>query len=316
MQKEGLVFTGMELDRAGALRKSDDWFHEQLKRGETRLLPTWQGRFAFAEHQLLEVSRSEPLAERLLEQGAEPVLLGLDGEDAVFVVDCSALSKEDAKDLVGEKNKLIPLRHSLPQLPRAQAAMLSYASSLAHWHREHQFCGRCGQKSESHESGHMRRCTDEACGAESFPRTNPVVIMLVEYVPEDGPAKCLLAQHNRLPAYMLSTLAGFVDPGESLEEAVIREVFEEAGVKAYQARYMYSQPWPFPSSLMIGFFARADDMTLNIDKNEISDAHWFTAEEVRSFGTWFTESEGYQVPPTESIARALIKEWLKEQGVA
>ncbi len=163
------------------------------------------------------------------------------------------------------------------------------------------------------ERGHSRKCTNEVCSKETFPRTDPVVIMLVEYQPENGPAQCLLAQHHHSKYQVVSTLAGFVDPGETLEEAVIREVKEEAGVDVESVTYLASQPWPFPGSLMTGFFAKAINNTINIDDDELVDAQWYTAAQVRQFDNWGDDGDNIQIPRKESIARYLIERWLAEQ---
>ena len=137
--------------------------------------------------------------------------------------------------------------------------------------------------------------------------------MLVEYQPAQGPKKCLLAEHQRFKNKVVSTLAGFLDPGETLEEAVAREVFEEAGVKVDTVDYVASQPWPFPASLMVGFKATTSDPSLNIDNDELSQAHWFTAEEIKQFDEWGDESDQFKLPRKQSIARYLVDNWIAEQ---
>ena len=149
---------------------------------------------------------------------------------------------------------------------------------------------------------------------ESFPRTDPVVIMLVTYpATHERPARVLMGRHGRLPRGAYSILAGFVEPGESLEDAVAREVWEEAGVRVRDVTYIASQPWPFPYSMMIGFRATAESEELAIDPDELEDAQWFTPTEVASFGEWGDDTAQFRKPRPDSIARAMLDQWIKEQ---
>ena len=186
--------------------------------------------------------------------------------------------------------------------------MLAYARAILHWHRQHRFCGVCGQPTRSEIAGHVRRCT--ACNVEHFPRTDPAVIMLVEHGD-----RCLLARQSRWPPGMVSTLAGFVEPGESLEEAVTREVREESAIVVGDVRYMGSQPWPFPCSIMLGFRATAVSTEIHLDREELAHAQWFTREEIARFKEIdFSRFEApepgnWMLPPHDSIARWLIDGW-------
>jgi NAD+ diphosphatase len=146
----------------------------------------------------------------------------------------------------------------------------------------------------------------------TFPRTDPAVIMLVEHRPESGPSRCLLARNARFPSRMMSTLAGFVDPSESLEETVEREVYEESGIQVTNVTYQASQPWPFPSSIMLGFHALALTTEIRIDSIEIEEAGWFSAEQLGNFGEWGDAGDGYCLPRKDSIARYLIETWMAE----
>src|SRR5262249_4560440 len=154
-------------------------------------------------------------------------------------------------------------------------SLLAYARGLMHWHARHGFCGVCGSRTESASAGHVRKCTNPDCGASHFPRTDPAVIMLVH----DGD-KALLGRQKVWPQGMYSTLAGFVEPGESLEETVRREVYEETGIAVGEVVYHSSQPWPFPASLMIGFHAEARSRTINRVDSELEDAGWFSRAEL------------------------------------
>jgi len=315
----------MPLDRASAQRKSATWLEQQKYHETTNFIPIWRGRFFIYEDQLftfntLAVHKNKPLL-KLLQPGAvQLVFLGLSQKEdnaACFVVDLSDLSETAVINLLqANSNTILTLpdfRVALSLLTSEQSAILSYAKSIIHWHQHSRYCGYCGAKTQYHDGGHMRQCTDDNCSKQSFPRTDAVVIMLVEYQPEVGPPLCLLANHNGSPENLVSTLAGFVDPGEALEEAVKREVFEESGVQVTDVEYLASQPWPFPSSLMVGFFAKATSVDIVIDPAEIAAANWYSAEQIKCFKNWGEEGDEIQIPRNESIACYLIDCWLAKQ---
>lgn len=320
-----LTFSGMSLDRASAQRKSSIWLKEQEAQLSTVFIPLWRGRFLIQQNGLFSCENIKGVNESSSLDGVsayikQQVFLGLDksdGNKAYFAIDLSCLSETELINLLqpySQCNLSLPdFRVALSLLTAAQAAILSYAKSLMHWHQHSQFCGHCGTKTVSHEGGHMRQCANEDCIKQSFPRTDAVVIMLVEYQPDFGSPLCLLANHHGSPDNLVSTLAGFVDPGENLEEAVSREVKEEAGLQVEQVEYVASQPWPFPSSLMVGFFAKATSVDIKIDPAEISSANWYSAEQVKSFKNWGEEGDAIQIPREESIARYLIDCWLARQ---
>ena len=303
----------MSLNRASSARKSNTWLLEQQNRADTVFLPVWRSLCLFEQDELAWLTREQAITGQLIAQASNCYFLGLDGEQAVFVLDLSDLSQFSLEAMLGEQYQAKDFRTSLPLVTPKQAPILAYGRALTHWHRQCQYCGYCGELTLSLDGGHRRKCRSESCAKEHFPRTDPVVIMLVEYQAPGEKAKCLLAQHHNIPARVVSTLAGFVDPGESLEEAVCREVLEEAGVEVDEVKYMASQPWPFPNSLMIGFFARAKKDEVNIDNDEIADAQWFSADQVRQFDNWGDEGDNYKLPRKESIARYLIDSWLAKQ---
>jgi NAD+ diphosphatase len=222
-----------------------------------------------------------------------PVLLGLRGGRALFAVEGG-----DGPAPAGAR--LAGLREVAARLPGPDAALLAYASALLHWHRRTRFCGVCGAPTEVAEAGHLRTCP--RCGAHHHPRTDPVVIVLVT----DGD-RALLGRQARWPPGRYSALAGFVEPGESLEEAVAREVREEAGVEVAEPAYRASQPWPFPLSLMLGFEARAAGGEPAPRDGELEDVRWLTRAELAGAA----EGRGpVQLPPPEAIARRLVDGWL------
>jgi NAD+ diphosphatase len=311
-------YAGGILDRAAKLREDDDWISAALVSDAAMAVLIHND-----QHLVTRVDRRDdiraailPLStvrERLVTNGGSWVFLGLDGEVPMFGVDVSAELIADVHE-IRDAGEFADLRRIGPLVPEAEAAMLAYARAMIAWQKRHRFCGVCGSPMESQRAGHVRRCTNPECMAESFPRTDPVVIMLVTR-PASGnqPERCLLGRHIRLPRGAYSLLAGFVEPGESLEGAVAREVWEEAGVRVRDVRYQASQPWPFPYSMMMGFRAVGETEDIVLDTDELEDARWFTAAEVSRFGDWGDDTAAFRVPRRDSIARYLLDIWITEQ---
>ena len=176
---------------------------------------------------------------------------------------------------------------------------------MTFWHEKNKFCGVCGSKTKIEEAGFVLKCVNKNCNQSHFPRTDPAIITLVS-----NKDKVLLARSSRFPQKMYSTLAGFVEPGESLELALKREVYEEVGVNVNKIEYFQSQPWPFPASLMLGFFAETEDTDLNIDKDEIEDANWFDISQLKDL-THPEITDGFKLPRFDSIARRLVNDWIR-----
>ncbi len=233
------------------------------------------------------------------------MLLGLIEDRAYFALDLSAVEAPLAALRPPAPVEFTDLRRVGPLLARQEGSLLAYARGIAYWHSRHRFCGVCGSATLSEEGGHVRRCTNATCDAQHFPRTDPAVIMLVH----DGD-RCLLGRQRIWPTGMHSTLAGFVEPGESLEEAVAREVFEEAGILVDEVRYHSSQPWPFPASIMLGFHARARSSEIRVDHSELEDARWFE----RSYLLSHQDDDSFRLPRRDSIARRLIEDWLRRDA--
>lgn len=196
-----------------------------------------------------------------------------------------------------------PLRNLASQgtVPPAELAAIAVAKSMVHFHQRHQFCSNCGTRSRMAQGGWKRECPN--CKTETFPRTDPVVIMLVT----DG-ERCLLGRQKQFAKGMWSCLAGFVEPAETIEDAVCREIREEAGIECRNVRYYKAQPWPYPYSLMIGCTAEATTTDINVDRNELEDARWFTREEVRQM-MQDTHPDGQRGPNGIAIAHHLLGEW-------
>ena len=196
------------------------------------------------------------------------------------------------------------LRKYGPVLDDVEASFLALSNGMFFWHNTHKFCGSCGFQNFSKEGGFVMKCSNDKCGKSHFPRTDPAIITLISF--QD---KVLLGRSPRFPDSMYSTLAGFVEPGESLEQALEREVFEEVGIKVKNIKYFNSQPWPFPASLMLGFFAEAVNDQMTIDYDEIEDAHWFSINELKSL-EHPSISGGFKLPRVDSIARRLVDTWI------
>lgn len=290
----GIAFAGAQLDRADPIRNDPE---------RLAALMDWRAR-------LLKLDGLNPTVtpDNTLEWGtladADPasdlVFLGLLGGKG-----CFAEVRLDQSGSVAAFNPT--LWRALASLDHDDLAIYGAARSLVDWHARHRFCARCGQPTKLSKGGWQRSCA--GCKAEHFPRVDPVTIMTVEH--ED---RLLLGRQPRFPARRFSALAGFVEPGESIEEAVAREVFEEAGVRVREVSYVASQPWPFPSQLMIGCHAHAESAELTIDANEIEEARWFTRAEVveaMAAGDHGEEGAAFIAPPPHAVAHHLLAWWLK-----
>jgi NAD+ diphosphatase len=283
--------TGMTLDRASALRSDPSWVEHQLA------LPGARAVAASDQGVLLDPAGQALRRVAMPRESAEPILLGLEDGEPLFAVDL------ESTEISGS---VVSLREAGSTLQQSEGGLAAYAVALLNWHRRHRFCANCGTATEVAEGGYSRHCPN--CGALHFPRTDPVVIMLVEH---DG--HLLLGRRAGWPGRRFSVLAGFVSPGESAEEAVVREVREESGIVAYDPRFVASQPWPFPASLMLGFNARSDGGRPVARDGELAEVEWFTREQVRAAASG--DSGRMALPPPVSIARFLIDRWLGGEGI-
>jgi NAD+ diphosphatase len=292
------VFAGPYLDRAAHLRHDPDWFARALADERSRVVPVWNSRNFLgpgAEPRAAFVDLESIPVER---RGTDDlILLGQAGGSNFFVYEFDGIEPPQ----LTEGGRFEDLRHVASLLPPEEAGILGYARALIAWRRRNRFCGTCGTPTVPTKSGHVLVCTNPACRHEQFPRLDPAIIVLVS----DGP-RALLGRQASWPVGRYSTIAGFVEPGESLEDAVAREVLEETGVVVDRIEYHSSQPWPFPCSLMLGFTARAVTDQVHRRDEELEDARWFTRPDIAS-GT-------PMLPPTTSISFRLIEHWFDAAG--
>ena len=289
------TFAGARLDRVTARRRDPQWVAARLADPASRAVIAAEAA-VLVDGEALALPTLGPL----LEAGAQPLLLGMQDGHALFAVDAEGLDSG-----VLAPAELVSVRHIAPRLAQDEGGLIAYAAALLNWHRRHRFCSACGHPSDVEEAGLLRRCP--ACGAQHHPRTDPVVIMLVLDEPRD---RVLLGRQASWPPGRYSALAGFVEPGESLEDAVAREVLEEAGVEVAGARYVSSQPWPFPSSLMLGFTVGYVDGDAVATDGELDDARWFGRGELEAA---VAGRGGVHLPPPVAIARTLIDGWLSRR---
>jgi len=308
-----LYYTCTGLERAADRRRDAAWITHMLHHRQTRIVPVWRNANLILESDAPgAIHLSGDHARGLLQIAGEVALLGLatgagDDEEgtAYFAIDLSEHELPTLTPAMGTA-RFVDLRDVGPLLGHQEAALLAFARGNMYWHRHNRYCCECGDITQSQEGGRLRRCVNSSCGREYFPRTDPAVIMLVTRPGPEGGA-CLLARQANWPDGMYSTLAGFVDQSESLEEAVAREVMEESGitVKLEDVQYRGSQPWPFPSSLMMGFRATASSLDIDCSSDELEDARWFTKTQIAAF-----PEKGLRLPRRDSIAWQLVNDWL------
>ncbi|HMH64626.1 MAG TPA: NAD(+) diphosphatase [Rhizomicrobium sp.] len=284
-----IAFSGSPLDRASYSRPDAAWLAAQALTG--LFLPFWQNRPFVIQNRAGFVPWREEW------QGRTTVFLGLDGTQPLFAVELAG----DSEPALGG-GAFAEMRASAFVLPARDTAIAGQAKALLDWHKRHGFCPNCGAPTHMQDGGYRRLCPQ--CGAEHFPRTDPVVIMLPVFGNE-----CLVGRNTRFPPLLYSAFAGFVEPGESMEEAVRRELREEVGLTTGAVTYHATQPWPFPSSLMLGCYAQAQSRDFQIDGREIEAARWLTKDEVRARLANAIQDE-MKLPVSIAIAHHLIKDWV------
>ena len=288
------------LDRASLKRSNEMWINDQFNNGSARIIPVSHSKILCASIQnprtifltkndFNDVSNARELS----------IFLGISDKKTYFAIDMESMK---SASILNDKNsgKFHDFKQVMPLLNFRDSALLAIARFMINWQSRHRYCGKCGTSTKSAEAGNLRICENTNCGQSHFPSMDPAIIVLVSYG-----EYCLLGRQKIWPKGMYSTIAGFVEPGESIEDAVIREVKEETGVIVEKLEYQHSQPWLFPSSLMLGFAATAKGTEIKIDKNELEDARWFSRKDIKD-----NLKKGLlRMPGKVAIAYHLIKEW-------
>ena len=286
------VFAGAFVDRSGDRRKDPDWLARAMVSEDARFVPVWGDRCLVGGDPVHAIRLTRSQIEAHVDDD-NLVFLGLFRNQPVFALAIEREAEQPFPDLGSFES----LRFLGTRLPLDEANLVAHARALVVWHASQSFCGICGSPALPEAAGNTRRCVNTDCATEIFPRTDPAVIVLVH----DG-ERCLLGRQASWPEHRYSTVAGFVEPGESLEDAVRREVYEETNVRVGAVSYHSSQPWPFPSALMLGFIAEATTSTIVLNDGELEDAQWFTREQLNS--------DFPKLPFRISIARRLVDHWL------
>jgi len=294
------VFGAVSLDRLSERREDVDWIAAEAAAEHARFLVMRPDGHALV--------RADASALRMLTSRERAAMLPdlpssfLGAQDGVTYFALATDAETSAGLASALDGAYLDLRSAATRLPALESGVFAYARALAHWQSRMRFCPVCGSTLRAEAAGHRMRCTNSACGVEQFPRTDPAIIVIVSW--RDA---CLLGRQPGWPARRYSTLAGFVEPGETLEDAVRREVFEESGVRVVDCDYHSSQPWPFPSSLMLGFTARADDPAIAVGA-ELEEARWFEVDDMVKG----LKSRELVLPPPVSVSFRLIEHWLRE----
>lgn len=330
-------FADDTVDRVTLRRNDEQWLSQQISAPATRFVPVWQsrnligaldgdarGRAVTLTHEQVRALNTDLARFRASDSGHtdsvvssaggwavdDCIFLGYLDNSAWFAVECRQdFEHSDLERWNLGEAAFTDLRNHGSVLPAPEAALLAHARAMTYWHQRHRFCGSCGQPTVARAAGHERQCVSADCGVRQFPRTDPAIIVLVVTPTADGQhQRCLLGRSAHFAPQVYSTLAGFVEPGESIEAAVRRECMEEAGVRVDAVDYESSQPWPFPSSLMLGFRAHAQYQPVVLQDQELEDARWFTRAEIRAE----VIRGALRLPRATSIAFRLFEDWYDE----
>jgi NAD+ diphosphatase len=302
VMEEIYCFAGNPLDRVSQRRQDASWVASLLQDPGTRLLPLHglKPRVRHSSAVSLDWQSVAPW-HSLIDNGSTLILLGMRDGRAYFALDATSAEVPENEEIA-----MLDARAAAPMIDGGEAAILAEARSLIDWHARHRFCAQCGAPSVVVSGGWVRQCPD--CKAHHFPRVDPVVIMLAV-----RGERCLLGRGRRRVGTRFSCLAGFMEPGETLEEAVRREILEESGIEVGRVRYLASQPWPFPSSLMMGFLAEALTEDITIDPDELAEARWFERDEVRTMVERSRSDDPIPgmvtLPPPLAIGHQIARRW-------
>ena len=292
-----MTFTGSGLERLSPVRQQSEALAAAFAEAETRFVPIWQSRCLLQDDGLV-VCRREDL-ELLASSHEAAVFLGRRAGQALFAIQLQGNAPPATLPAEGFRG----LREVVGAVSEADAALLAYARAMILWQEHHRHCGVCGAPNRASEGGFVMTCSREGCDHKSFPRIDPAVIVLVH-----RGDRCLLGRQAAWPEGRFSTIAGFVEPGEALEDAVLREVHEETNIRVGDCTYIGSQPWPFPAAMMLGFHAVGLTEDVRCNDGELKEARWLTRENIRA--------GAIGLPPQESIAFRLIETWFDAEGGA
>ena len=300
-------YASSAINRHGDYRNNDKLLNSITTEKNTKFVPYYHGKnlFMSVNENIKPIFFNQIQLHDFFPEGIDnTIFLGVANALNYFGIDLS-YTNQKFDFWLNENNIIIDdLRKYGPILDDIEASFLALSNGMFFWQKTHKFCGSCGFQNNSKEGGFVMKCSNNKCGKSHFPRTDPAIITLISF--KD---KVLLGRSPKFPNCMYSTLAGFVEPGESLEQALEREVFEEVGIKVKNIKYFNSQPWPFPASLMLGFFAEAINDQMTIDYDEIEDAQWFSINELKSL-QHPSISGGFKLPRVDSIARRLVDTWI------
>ncbi len=289
------MFAGSALDRCAHLRNDTPRIESMLSSESSRFVGVWQQRCLIFNNQVVLLKHHEISASKI--DAANTVFLGTQNDTRLF-----AFRFNDTQPpRLTNPGEFQELRNAVNVLAETDAALVAYARAMLSWQDKHRYCGVCGTKNRPSDAGFVMACQDQDCGHRSFPRLDPAIIVLVV-----KGEQCLLGRHKNWPEKRFSTIAGFVEPGESLEDAIRREVHEETNIRVGQCRYLASQPWPFPAALMIGFHAMGESADLHCNDAELAEARWVSREAIAA--------REVILPPATSVAYKLIEAWFDQAG--
>ena len=292
------------INRNADIREDKNWKRRLFDDPSTKFLLYWRSKSLVSEPKLgspfaTELNLKE--ISQLTDISDNAIFLGQKNEKHYVGLDVSSVDEGEVNEILPKDSSFRDLREVGAILDRFDSCVLAYCRAMFYWHQNNKFCGACGGKTFICKAGHQIDCIEVNCRKPAFPRTDPAVIMLVY-----DENRALLGRQSVWKKGMYSTLAGFLEPGETLEEAVAREVREEANIDVEDVCYHSSQPWPFPSSIMLGFYARARSTNICRNDEEVEDVQWFSRDDIKQFTTL-----GKSLPREDSIARRLIEDWLK-----
>ena len=305
---EKIYYNNPLLKRSSELRKDENFLKSILDSEDVNFIPMKddENYFISVKEEIKPLILTRQELERYIKNISLDKMIFLGKINEKFYFSINIKSKIEKNTLIDQGDIITDqLRNVIGSLTELDSSYLALAKGMTFWHEKNKFCGVCGSKTKMEEAGFVLRCVNKNCNQSHFPRTDPAIITLVS-----NKDKVLLARSSRFPQKMYSTLAGFVEPGESLELALKREVYEEVGVNVNKIEYFQSQPWPFPASLMLGFFAETEDTDLNVDEDEIEDANWFNISQLKDL-THPEIKDGFKLPRFDSIARRLVNDWIR-----